>query len=205
MAAPFAIKHETTTSLHPRPRRARDRRPYFPGLQARREAPKVLPPPDVLVRKGDVLFEVDSRPFVAALSEAKGQLDQGKAMQLASQAEAERSQEPLPDQRSGIPRSGEPHPGEHRQAARSEAGVHRTDWLPTVEMTHVGPKAHARLRYKNAIFPQLKSNSSHSPRLRRLLDVNSLLKSPRNRTPCVVRLLSSRCFREAAGLATRHS
>ena len=59
MAAPFAINHETTTSLHPRPRRARDRRPYFPGLQARREAPKVLPPPDVLVRKGDVLFEVD--------------------------------------------------------------------------------------------------------------------------------------------------
>ena len=49
MAAPFAINHETTTSLHPRPRRARDRRPYFPGLQARREAPKVLPPPDVRV------------------------------------------------------------------------------------------------------------------------------------------------------------
>lgn len=46
-----------------------------------------------LVKKGDVLFEIDSRPFVAALAEAKSQLDQGKAMQLASQAEAERSQE----------------------------------------------------------------------------------------------------------------
>ena len=40
-----------------------------------------------------MLFEVASRPFVAALSEAKSQLDQGKAMGLASQAEAERSQE----------------------------------------------------------------------------------------------------------------
>ena len=30
-----------------------------------------MPPPDVLVRKGDVLFEIDSRPFVAALSEQK--------------------------------------------------------------------------------------------------------------------------------------
>jgi membrane fusion protein, multidrug efflux system len=46
-----------------------------------------------LVKKGDVLFEIDSRPFVAAFAEAKSQLDQGKAMQLASQAEAERSQE----------------------------------------------------------------------------------------------------------------
>ena len=46
-----------------------------------------------LVKKGDVLFEIDSRPFEAALAEAKSQLDQGKAMQLASQAEAERSKE----------------------------------------------------------------------------------------------------------------
>ena len=46
-----------------------------------------------LVKKGDVLFEIDARPFVAALEEAKSQLDQGKAMQLASQAEADRSKQ----------------------------------------------------------------------------------------------------------------
>jgi len=46
-----------------------------------------------LVKKGDVLFEIDARPFVAALEETKSQLDQGKAMQLASQAEAERSKQ----------------------------------------------------------------------------------------------------------------
>jgi len=46
-----------------------------------------------LVRKGDVLFEIDPRPFEAALAEAESQLNQGKAMQLASQAEAERSKE----------------------------------------------------------------------------------------------------------------
>src|SRR4051794_34501259 len=41
-----------------------------------------------LVKKGDLLFEIDPRPFEAALAEAKSQLEQGKAMQLASQAEA---------------------------------------------------------------------------------------------------------------------
>ena len=46
-----------------------------------------------LVKKGDVLFEIDARPFEAALAEAKSQLDQAKAMQLASQAEADRSKE----------------------------------------------------------------------------------------------------------------
>jgi len=46
-----------------------------------------------LVKKGDLLFEIDPRPFEAALAEAKSQLEQGKAMQLASQAEAERSTE----------------------------------------------------------------------------------------------------------------
>lgn len=46
-----------------------------------------------LVKKGDLLFEIDPRPFEAALAEAKSQLEQGKALQLASQAEAERSQE----------------------------------------------------------------------------------------------------------------
>ena len=44
-----------------------------------------------LVKKGDVLFEIDARPFEAALAEAKSQLEQGKATQVASQAEAERS------------------------------------------------------------------------------------------------------------------
>jgi membrane fusion protein (multidrug efflux system) len=46
-----------------------------------------------LVKKGDLLFEIDARPFDAALAEAKSQLEQGRAMQLASQAEAERSKE----------------------------------------------------------------------------------------------------------------
>jgi membrane fusion protein, multidrug efflux system len=104
----------------------------------REEAPKALPPPDVLVidaaardvsvyrewigtldgsenaeirarvtgyllkrdyqegalvKKGNVLFEIDPRPFEAALAEAKSQLGQAQAMQLATQAEAERSKE----------------------------------------------------------------------------------------------------------------
>jgi membrane fusion protein, multidrug efflux system len=46
-----------------------------------------------LVKKGDVLFEIDPRPFVAALAEAKSQLDQGKAAQVASQADADRATE----------------------------------------------------------------------------------------------------------------
>lgn len=44
-----------------------------------------------LVKQGDVLFEIDPRPFEVALAEAQSQLAQGKAMQLASQAEADRS------------------------------------------------------------------------------------------------------------------
>ncbi|MDR3405614.1 MAG: efflux RND transporter periplasmic adaptor subunit [Chthoniobacter sp.] len=46
-----------------------------------------------LVKKGDVLFEIDSRPFEAALAEAKSQLEQGKAVQLATQADADRNKE----------------------------------------------------------------------------------------------------------------
>ena len=46
-----------------------------------------------LVKKDDVLFEIDPRPFAAALAEAKSQLDQGKAAQIASQAEADRATE----------------------------------------------------------------------------------------------------------------
>jgi membrane fusion protein (multidrug efflux system) len=46
-----------------------------------------------LVKKGDVLFEIDPRPFAAALAEAKSQLDQGKAQQLATQADAARATE----------------------------------------------------------------------------------------------------------------
>lgn len=45
------------------------------------------------VKKGEVLFEIDKRPFEAALAEAKSQLEQVKAMQVASQADAERSKE----------------------------------------------------------------------------------------------------------------
>src|SRR6201981_2029193 len=45
------------------------------------------------VKEGDLLFEIDPRPFEAALAEAKSQLDQAKAIQLATQADFERSQE----------------------------------------------------------------------------------------------------------------
>jgi membrane fusion protein (multidrug efflux system) len=45
------------------------------------------------VREGDLLFEIDPRPFEAALAEAKSQLDQAKAIQAATQADFERSQE----------------------------------------------------------------------------------------------------------------
>ena len=44
-----------------------------------------------LVKKDDPLFEIDSRPFEAALAEAKSQLEQAKAVQLATQGEQERS------------------------------------------------------------------------------------------------------------------
>src|SRR5581483_3233917 len=46
-----------------------------------------------LVKKGDLLFEIDARPFEAALAEAKSQLEQAKAVQLASQSEADRNKE----------------------------------------------------------------------------------------------------------------
>lgn len=44
-----------------------------------------------LVKKGDLLFEIDQRPFEAALAEAKSQLEQARAVALASKAERERS------------------------------------------------------------------------------------------------------------------
>lgn len=44
-----------------------------------------------LVKKDQLLFEIDQRPFEAALAEAKSQLEQAKAVQLATQAEKERS------------------------------------------------------------------------------------------------------------------
>jgi len=46
-----------------------------------------------LVKKGDVLFEIDPRPTEASLAEAKSQLAQAKAAQVASQADADRSKE----------------------------------------------------------------------------------------------------------------
>lgn len=42
------------------------------------------------VKKGDVLFEIDPRPFEAALVEARNQLAQTKAIQVATAAELER-------------------------------------------------------------------------------------------------------------------
>ena len=46
-----------------------------------------------LVKKGDLLFEIDPRPFEAALDEAKSQLAQGKAAQLATEATYERNKQ----------------------------------------------------------------------------------------------------------------
>lgn len=43
------------------------------------------------VKKDTLLFEIDQRPFEAALAESKSQLEQAKAVQLAAQAEKERS------------------------------------------------------------------------------------------------------------------
>src|SRR3954471_11854279 len=44
-----------------------------------------------LVKKGDLLFEIDPRPFEAALAQAKSELEQGKAAALAAAAERDRS------------------------------------------------------------------------------------------------------------------
>jgi len=44
-----------------------------------------------LVKKGTPLFQIDPRPFEAALAEAKSQLEQAKAIKLAAIAERERS------------------------------------------------------------------------------------------------------------------
>jgi membrane fusion protein (multidrug efflux system) len=45
------------------------------------------------VKEGDLLFEIDPRPFQAALDQAKSQLDQEKAVQLATEADFARAQE----------------------------------------------------------------------------------------------------------------
>jgi len=45
------------------------------------------------VKEGDPLFQIDSRPFEAALDEAKSQLDQAQAVQLATEADFQRSQD----------------------------------------------------------------------------------------------------------------
>jgi RND family efflux transporter MFP subunit len=44
-----------------------------------------------LVKKGTLLFEIDPRPFEAALAQAKSQLEEGKAVKLAALAERARS------------------------------------------------------------------------------------------------------------------
>ena len=50
-------------------------------------------PEGSLVKKGDLLFEIDARPFEAALAESKSALEQAKAVQIASQADADRNKE----------------------------------------------------------------------------------------------------------------
>jgi membrane fusion protein (multidrug efflux system) len=45
------------------------------------------------VKEGDLLFEIDPRPFEAALAEAKSQLAEARAIQLATKADFARSQE----------------------------------------------------------------------------------------------------------------
>jgi hypothetical protein len=43
------------------------------------------------VKEGDLMFEIDPRPFEAALDEAKSQLDQAQAVQLTTEADFEKS------------------------------------------------------------------------------------------------------------------
>ncbi|MBV9273583.1 MAG: efflux RND transporter periplasmic adaptor subunit [Verrucomicrobia bacterium] len=45
------------------------------------------------VKQGDLLFEIDPRPFQAALDEAKSQLGQAQAIQAATKADFDRAQE----------------------------------------------------------------------------------------------------------------
>jgi membrane fusion protein, multidrug efflux system len=45
------------------------------------------------VKKGDLLFEIDSRPFVAALDQAQGQLQQAQATMIGAELDAKRAQE----------------------------------------------------------------------------------------------------------------
>jgi membrane fusion protein (multidrug efflux system) len=45
------------------------------------------------VKKGDLLFEIDSRPFVAALDQAQGQLQQAQATMIGSELDAKRAKE----------------------------------------------------------------------------------------------------------------
>jgi RND family efflux transporter MFP subunit len=45
------------------------------------------------VKKGDLLFEIDPRPFIAALDQAKGQLQEAQATLLGVELDAKRAQE----------------------------------------------------------------------------------------------------------------
>jgi len=45
------------------------------------------------VKKGDLLFEIDPRPFVAALDEVKGQLQEAQATMLGVELDAKRAKE----------------------------------------------------------------------------------------------------------------
>jgi len=45
------------------------------------------------VKKGQLLFEIDSRPFVAALDQAQGQLQQAQATMIGSELDAKRAKE----------------------------------------------------------------------------------------------------------------
>jgi multidrug efflux pump subunit AcrA (membrane-fusion protein) len=45
------------------------------------------------VREGDLLFEIDPRPFVAALDQAKGQLQEAQATLLGVELQAKRAKE----------------------------------------------------------------------------------------------------------------
>ncbi len=45
------------------------------------------------MKKGDLLFEIDPRPFIATLEQAKGQLEQAKATLLGVELDAKRAKE----------------------------------------------------------------------------------------------------------------
>src|SRR5215471_9095692 len=71
--------------------------PRFCNIFVQRIQPLFSMPPNSVhkryVKKGDLLFEIDPRPFVAALDQAKGQLQEAQATLLGVELDAKRAKE----------------------------------------------------------------------------------------------------------------